>query len=45
MVKLSEVAKIDSKGRITIPLIMRESLGLFEGMYVLLIVGLSKNST
>jgi len=37
MVKLSEVAKIDSKGRITIPLIMRESLGLFEGMNVLLI--------
>ena len=37
MVKLSEVAKIDSKGRVTIPLIMRESLGLFEGMYVLLI--------
>lgn len=35
--KLSEVAKIDSKGRITIPLIMRESLGLFEGMHVLLI--------
>jgi len=35
--KISEIAKIDSKGRITIPLIMRESLGLLEGMYVLLL--------
>ncbi len=35
--KISEIAKIDSKGRITIPLVMRESLGLLEGMYVLLL--------
>lgn len=35
--RISEIVKIDSKGRITIPLIMRESLGLMEGMYVVLI--------
>lgn len=41
-VKITEVARVDSKGRITIPMIMRESLNIVEGMHVVLIADTDK---
>jgi AbrB family looped-hinge helix DNA binding protein len=35
--KIKEIVKVDSKGRITIPLTIREALDIREGMTVLLI--------
>ncbi len=35
--RLTEVVRVDSKGRITIPMIMREALNIVEGMHVVLI--------
>ena len=35
--KLTEIVRVDSKGRVTIPMIMRESLNIVEGMHVVLI--------
>jgi len=36
-VKLSEIVKVDSKGRVTIPLVVREALNIIEGMNLILI--------
>ncbi len=40
--KIKEMAKVDSKGRITIPLTIREALDIHEGMTVLLIADREK---
>jgi len=40
--KIREIVKVDSKGRITIPLVIREALDIREGMNVLLIADTSK---
>ncbi len=40
--KIKEIAKVDSKGRITIPLTIREALDIHEGMTVLLIADREK---
>jgi len=42
VLKLTEVVRVDSKGRVTIPMIMRESLNIVEGMHVILIADTSK---
>jgi AbrB family looped-hinge helix DNA binding protein len=36
-VRVSEIVRIDSRGRVTLPSALRESIGLSEGMYVMLI--------
>ncbi|ABN70058.1 transcriptional regulator, AbrB family [Staphylothermus marinus F1] len=40
--KIREIVKVDSKGRITIPLTIREALDIREGMTVLLIADKEK---
>ncbi len=40
--KIKEIVKVDSKGRITIPLTIREALDIHEGMTVLLIADREK---
>ena len=40
--KLKEVVRVDNKGRITIPLVIRDSLDIREGMSVLLIADTDK---
>ncbi len=40
--RFKELVKVDSKGRITIPLTIREALGIHEGMNVLLIADLDE---
>ena len=40
--KIKEIVKVDSKGRITIPLVIREALDIREGMNVLLIADTGK---
>lgn len=40
--KITEVARVDSKGRVTIPMIIRESLNIVEGMHVVLIADTDK---
>ncbi len=35
--RISEIVKVDSKGRVTIPLVVREALNIFEGMTLILI--------
>lgn len=35
--RISEIVKVDSKGRITIPLVVREALNIVEGMTLILI--------
>lgn len=40
--KIKEIVKVDSKGRITIPLTIREALDIREGMTVLLIADKEK---
>lgn len=35
--RVSEIVRIDSRGRVTLPSTLRESIGLSEGMYVMLI--------
>ena len=40
--KIKEIVKVDSKGRITIPLVIREALDIREGMNVLLIADTNK---
>ncbi|RLG84109.1 MAG: AbrB family transcriptional regulator [Thermoprotei archaeon] len=40
--RIKEIVKVDSKGRITIPLVIREALDIREGMNVLLIADISK---
>ena len=38
--RMSEIVRIDSRGRITMPSSIREATGLSEGMYVMLLVDL-----
>ncbi len=40
--RFKELVKVDSKGRITIPLAIREALGIHEGMNVLLIADMDE---
>ncbi|MEM1749358.1 MAG: AbrB family transcriptional regulator [Desulfurococcaceae archaeon] len=40
--KLKEMTKVDSKGRITIPLVIREALDVREGMNVVIIADVEK---
>ncbi|MET1100859.1 MAG: AbrB family transcriptional regulator [Pyrodictiaceae archaeon] len=40
--KLAEIVRVDSKGRITIPMVVRESLGIIEGMNLILIADTEK---
>ncbi|HEW63556.1 MAG: AbrB family DNA-binding protein [Fervidicoccus fontis] len=40
--KLSSVVKIDPKGRVTIPLFIRESMDISEGRYMVLIADVDK---
>lgn len=35
--RLTEIVKVDSKGRVTIPLVVREALNIIEGMNLILI--------
>ncbi len=42
MVKIKELVRVDSKGRITIPLTIREALDIHEGMNILLIADREK---
>ncbi len=35
--RISEIVKVDSKGRVTIPLVVREALNILEGMTLILI--------
>jgi AbrB family looped-hinge helix DNA binding protein len=35
--RLSEIVKVDSKGRVTIPLVVREALNIVEGMNLIMI--------
>ena len=37
---MSEIVRLDSRGRITLPSFIRETTGIFEGTYVMLIVDL-----
>jgi AbrB family looped-hinge helix DNA binding protein len=37
MVKIEELVRVDSKGRITIPLTIREALDIREGMFVVVV--------
>ncbi|WP_440060142.1 AbrB/MazE/SpoVT family DNA-binding domain-containing protein [Thermogladius sp. 4427co] len=37
MVRMEELVRVDSKGRITIPLTIREALDIREGMYVIVV--------
>ncbi len=40
--KITEIVRVDSKGRITIPMVIRETLGIVEGMYVILMADSEK---
>ncbi|MET1160739.1 MAG: ACT domain-containing protein [Thermoprotei archaeon] len=40
--RFKELVKVDSKGRITIPLAIREALGIREGMNVLLVADIDE---
>ncbi len=40
--RITEIVRVDSKGRITIPMVIRESLNIVEGMHVVLIADTSK---
>ncbi len=40
--KIKEIVRVDSKGRITIPLVIRDALDIREGMSVLLIADTDK---
>ncbi len=40
--KLKEITKVDSKGRITIPLVIREALDVREGMSIVIIANVEK---
>ncbi len=35
--RITEVVRVDSKGRVTIPMIVRESLNIVEGMHLVMI--------
>lgn len=35
--RITDIVRIDSKGRVTIPAMIREALGLVEGMYLVII--------
>ncbi len=40
--KLTEIVRVDNKGRITIPMVVREALGIVEGMHIILIADSEK---
>ena len=40
--KLKEITKVDSKGRVTIPLVIREALDVREGMSVVIVADVEK---
>ena len=40
--RMSEIVRIDSRGRVTMPSSIRDAVGLSEGMYVMLIAHLDK---
>ncbi|MET1128989.1 MAG: AbrB/MazE/SpoVT family DNA-binding domain-containing protein [Thermoproteota archaeon] len=40
--RFSEVVKVDSKGRVTIPLVIREALNIVEGMTLILVADSEK---
>ncbi len=40
--RISGVVKVDSKGRVTIPLFMREALDIHEGRYLVVIADIDK---
>ena len=40
--RMTEIVKVDSRGRITMPSTIREAIRLSEGMYVMLIADLDK---
>ncbi len=40
--RFSEVVKVDSKGRVTIPLVIREALNIVEGMTIILVADAEK---
>lgn len=42
MAKLSEIVKVDPKGRLTIPQSIREALGIEPGMHIVMIADLDK---
>lgn len=39
---MAEIVRVDSKGRITIPMVVREALGIVEGMNLVLIADIDK---
>jgi AbrB family looped-hinge helix DNA binding protein len=41
--RMTEIVRVDSRGRITMPSPIREAVKLSEGMYVMLIADLDKN--
>jgi AbrB family looped-hinge helix DNA binding protein len=40
--RISEIVRIDSRGRVVMPSTMRDALGLSEGMYIMIIADLDK---
>ncbi|MEM1927268.1 MAG: AbrB family DNA-binding protein [Acidilobaceae archaeon] len=42
MAKLSEIVKVDPKGRLTIPQSVREALGIEPGMHIVMVADLEK---
>ena len=40
--KIAEIVRVDSKGRITIPMVVRESLNIVEGMNLVLVADIEK---
>ena len=40
--RLTEIVRVDSKGRITIPMVIREALNIVEGMHLVLIADTDK---
>lgn len=40
--RMNEIVRIDSRGRVTMPSSIRDAVGLFEGMYIMLIADLDR---
>ena len=40
--RITEIVRVDSKGRITIPMVVREMLGIVEGMHMVLLADSEK---
>jgi len=41
---MSEIVRIDARGRVTLPSTLREAVGLSEGMYVMLIANIEEKN-